>query len=418
MDRNTANEPSKSSAITTSSPGQFMVVCSRFRDAYVKHHEPDTRQVELAGHGPTVHHARHSPHRYRGVGHGRLRCARHRLRGRTWRSCHPDTPSPMRQREIDEFFGGSNEVSVVTLLFRGDALTPDGLSQMNALINEIVSDPSVGQLLAPVDPIIAPVHLIGAALQADNFESVTQSEIDSARNIPEIQGPLAAMTGTDADGTPVAIVNIRLSDTGDERIQDAERRINELAAGDDGPLSVSSLSPVIVEDEYREATESGHGAADRTGAAADRGAAPALHSHPLGYAANADGAYLFNSLGCRSGGLARAEWVEPDRTSEFAHCNGACHHYKPHGGLCYPGSLALPRADELPASLLWMRCGRGLRNVTIPLDAGRSHHDSQPAGNLVLADRCDRRLRHRRRAGCGNEPDSDADADPGRSDDH
>ena len=159
--------------------------------------------------------------------------------------------------ELDEFFGGSNEVSVVTLIFRGDALTPGGLSQMNDLINEIASDPSVGQLLAPVDPIFAPVHLIGAALHVDNFESVTQAEIDSARNIPEIRGPLAAMTGTDADGTPVAIANIRLSDTGDERVQDAERRISELAAEDEGPLRVSSLSPVVVEDEYRQATESG-----------------------------------------------------------------------------------------------------------------------------------------------------------------
>ena len=162
-------------------------------------------------------------------------------------------------REIDEFFGESNKVSVVTLIFRGDALTPGGLSQMNALINEIVSDPGVGQLLAPSDPIIAPVHLINAILQVEDFRSLSQAEIESARSVPQIQGALAAMTGTDSDGAPVAIANIRLSDTGDERVQDAERRINELAAGDDGPLSVSSLSPVIVEDEYREATESGMG---------------------------------------------------------------------------------------------------------------------------------------------------------------
>ena len=169
----------------------------------------------------------------------------------------PGHPIANATREIDEFFGGANEVSVATLIFRGDALTPGGLSQMNALINEIAGDPSVGQLLAPVDPIISPAHLIGAALQVDNFESVTQAEIDSARNIPQIQGALAAMTGSDTDGGPVAIANISLMDTGDERVQDAERRINELAAGDEGPLRVSSLSPTIYEDEYREATESG-----------------------------------------------------------------------------------------------------------------------------------------------------------------
>ena len=169
----------------------------------------------------------------------------------------PEHPIANATREIDEIFGDSGDVSVVTLIFRGDAITPDGLSQMNALINEIASDPSVGGLLAPVDPIVAPSHLVNAVLQVDNFESLTQAEIASAQNLPQIGEALAAMTGTDADGTPVAVASIRLNDTGDERVQDAERRINELAAGDEGPLRVSSLSPVIVEDEYKEATESG-----------------------------------------------------------------------------------------------------------------------------------------------------------------
>ena len=161
--------------------------------------------------------------------------------------------------EIDDLFGDSGEVSVATLIFRGEALTPGGLAQMNALIDDIVSDPSVGELLAPADPIGAPSYLISAVLQVDGFDSITQAQIDSVRNVPEVQDALAAMTGTDTDGAPVAIANIRLSDTGDERTGDAERRINELATGDEGPLRVSSLSPVIVEDEYKKATEEGMG---------------------------------------------------------------------------------------------------------------------------------------------------------------
>ena len=160
-------------------------------------------------------------------------------------------------QEIDELFGDSGDVSVVTLIFRGDALTPGGLSQMSGLINRIVSDPAVGGLLVPADPVIAPSFLVQAALQLENLESITQAEIDAVGNVPQIGGAIAAMTGTDTDGTPVAIANISLSDTGDERVKDAERRINELAVGDGGPLAVSSLSPAIVEDEYREATESG-----------------------------------------------------------------------------------------------------------------------------------------------------------------
>ena len=159
--------------------------------------------------------------------------------------------------EIDTLFGESGEVSIVTLIFRGDALTPGGMSQMSALVGAIAADPSVGGLLAPSDPIISPSFLLQAALQRQSLEGITQAEIDAVRNIPQIQGAIDAMTGTDADGTQVAIANIRLTDTGDDRVKDAERRINELAANSQGALSVSSLSPAIVEDEYREATETG-----------------------------------------------------------------------------------------------------------------------------------------------------------------
>ncbi len=169
----------------------------------------------------------------------------------------PGHPVADATREVGELFSDSGDIRVATLIFRGEALTPGGLSQMTSLIGGIAGDPGVGGLLAPANPIIAPAPIIGAALQADDFESVTQEQIDSVRNAPEIQAALAAMTGTDTDGTPVAIANIRLTDTGDERVENAERRISEFAAASDGPLQVSSLSPVIVEDEYKQATEQG-----------------------------------------------------------------------------------------------------------------------------------------------------------------
>ena len=158
---------------------------------------------------------------------------------------------------IDEHFGESSDVGVVTLIFRGEALTPEGLSQMDGLLGRITGDPGVGELLAHGDPVIAPTLLINAVLQTDGFGAVTQAEIDAARGVPEIGGALAAMTGTDTDGTPVAIATIRLINTGDERVKEAERRINELAVADEGPLRVSSVSPVVVEDEYKKATEEG-----------------------------------------------------------------------------------------------------------------------------------------------------------------
>ena len=327
--------------------------------------------------------------------------------------------------EIDEFFGDSSEVSIVTLLFRGEALTPDGLSQMAALMNDIVSDPGVAQLLVPVDPIVAPSYIVGAALQTGSFEAVSQAEIDAVRNVPEIGAALEAMTGADTDGTPVAIANIRLTDTGDppgralegERTGDAERRISELATGDEGPLRVSSLSPVIVEDEYREATE--------TGMAPLIGLALVLIAVLLvvfmrtlsdmlltlvglvlsiTWVVGAEGWLGPNGLsliGPPSSLTAMVPVIIISLTVDYA--IQAVSHY---------------REQRIAGESVVQAVRAGLRNVTIPLTLAAVTTNRQPACDPVLANRRDWRLRHRRRAGRGYEPDSDADADPGRPDDH
>ena len=160
--------------------------------------------------------------------------------------------------ELDELFGESGDVSVVTLVFRGEALTPDGLAQMDALLDSILASPGVAELLAPADPIIAPTFVIEAMGGVDP-SSATQDEIDAILGVPEIGGALAAMGGSDTDGTTITIANIRLQDTGDTRVQEVERRIDELAADSAGPLRVSSLSTIVIEDEYSEAIETGMG---------------------------------------------------------------------------------------------------------------------------------------------------------------
>ena len=159
--------------------------------------------------------------------------------------------------EIEEFFGESGEVRVVTLLFRGDALTPDGLSQMSGLLGEIASDSGVSELLAPENPIVAPSFFMQAALQVSNFDSVTQDQINSVRGAPQIGPFLDMMTGTDSDGTEIAIASIQLANTGDDRVKDVERRINELTIASEGPLRASSVSFAVIEDEYVKGTETG-----------------------------------------------------------------------------------------------------------------------------------------------------------------
>ena len=169
----------------------------------------------------------------------------------------PGSPYTAAVEELDEFFGEASDVSVVTLVFRGEAFTPDGLSQMDALVDDIIATPGVAELLAPPDPIIAPSLLFEAFGGVSDFGSVTQAEIDAISAMPELTGAFAAMSGDDSDGTSVTVSTLRLRDTGDERVAEAERAINDLALNSEGPLRISSVSLIVIEDEYKEAIESG-----------------------------------------------------------------------------------------------------------------------------------------------------------------
>ena len=169
----------------------------------------------------------------------------------------PGSPYTAAVEELDEFFGEASDISVVTLVFRGEAFTPDGLSQMDALVDDIIATPGVAELLAPPDPIIAPSLLFETFGAVSDFGSVTQAEIDAISAAPELAGAFAAMSGDDSDGTSVTVSTIRLRDTGDEKVAEAERAINDLALNSEGPLRISSLSLIVIEDEYKEAIESG-----------------------------------------------------------------------------------------------------------------------------------------------------------------
>ena len=167
----------------------------------------------------------------------------------------PDSPIVQAMDRIDELFAASGQVSTTTLVFRGYALTPDVLGQMQATVDRIVADDAVRDVLLDDDPVISPASLIQAALETDDIGSVSQREIEEAAATPPIDAALTAMTGHDADGASIAIATIRLRDSGDESTQQAERRIHELASGGDGPLRVSSVSPTLIEDEYRAARD-------------------------------------------------------------------------------------------------------------------------------------------------------------------
>ena len=169
----------------------------------------------------------------------------------------PDSPIANAVHQIDDLFEEIGDVSLVTLIFRGEAFKPDGLSQMSLLIDEITTSPEIASLLTPTDAVASPASIVLAALQVSDFSTVTQAEIDALFDTAEIGPVLVALTGIDVDGTPVAIATIRLRNVDGDQGTAAERRISDIAAASDGPLAVSSVSPVVVEDEYKRAIEDG-----------------------------------------------------------------------------------------------------------------------------------------------------------------
>ncbi len=165
---------------------------------------------------------------------------------------------------IDELFGGSSDAVVTTVIFRGNALSPAGLAQMDELLDRIAVDPGVAGTLTPSHAIVAPTSVIGGVLGTDGFERVTQAEINSAiermltdPGLVRPQTALLEMTGTDRDGTLISVATIRLRDTGDDLARQAQLKIHDLAEDSRGPLVVGTVSPALIEQVYQEATGPG-----------------------------------------------------------------------------------------------------------------------------------------------------------------
>ena len=164
--------------------------------------------------------------------------------------------------DLETLFSDSASVTLMTLIFRGEAFTPEGLAQMDRVIEGVLAGPEVADNLAPKDAVLSPSRLVAATLQVTSFEGVTQAQIDGAmnaiRNTPElaqVRSALDGLTGTDDDGTPIAVANIRMIDMDAAGAAgDVELRINELVKQEKGPLSVHSLSKAVFDEAQKEAT--------------------------------------------------------------------------------------------------------------------------------------------------------------------
>ncbi len=165
---------------------------------------------------------------------------------------------------IEEQFGETAEAATATLIFRGAALTPEGLQQIERVIGRIGADARVVDVLASGNPVTAPTHPLASVLGVTTFEGVTEEEVDAAlaqiARQPEFtdqRAALDALTGFDVDDTPIALASVRLRDPGDlEKLAEAELAIHEITEAVEGPLVGRSLSQATTDEEAEEATGS------------------------------------------------------------------------------------------------------------------------------------------------------------------
>ena len=175
-----------------------------------------------------------------------------------------DSDAARAAETIDELFGGSSDAAVTTVIFRGEALSPGGLAQMDELLDRVAVEPGVAQALSTTRAIVAPTSVFGEVLGVDRFDSLTQADINTAvarmltdPGLIRPQTALSEMTGTDSDGTLISVATVWLRDTGDDLTRQAQLRIHELAEESQGPLLARTVSPALIEQVYRDATGPG-----------------------------------------------------------------------------------------------------------------------------------------------------------------
>ena len=155
---------------------------------------------------------------------------------------------------IEELFGRAERTTSATLVLRGEALTPDGLAQIDDLLEQVERDPLIAPALAQPDPFRAPTTLLSQALGPVDFAGLTQTEIDQAVS----SLPIERLVGRDLDGSAVAIAVIRLlrdldgdGETEDDapELAGAQLALHALAGQSAGPLAASSLSAAVIDRE-------------------------------------------------------------------------------------------------------------------------------------------------------------------------
>lgn len=157
---------------------------------------------------------------------------------------------------LAEAFPDTVGLSKLTILHRGEFLTPEGLTQMDRVVAAAVAEPGVAERLALTNPVVSVSAAFRRALGVDDFSSVTQQQIDAAAEDPQLAMLLGNLSG-EADGQPLVISSVKLRKLGDpDALEDAEMVVADVVETVEGPLDVRSLSNATRSEETAEASSS------------------------------------------------------------------------------------------------------------------------------------------------------------------
>lgn len=165
----------------------------------------------------------------------------------------PDSDVALADDALAESFPDSAGLVNVTILHRGDALTPEGLAHIDAVMDEVTSTPEVAERLARTDATISLADVFSQALGVEDLSTVGQEQIEAAAASPQVAAAVEALNG-EADGTELTVSGLRLRELGDEDgLEATELQISEVVEDVDGPLEVRSLSPATRDAESEDA---------------------------------------------------------------------------------------------------------------------------------------------------------------------
>ncbi len=157
---------------------------------------------------------------------------------------------------LAESFPDSAGLSNVTVIHRGDVLTPEGFAHVDAVVDAVVVEPEVAARLAASSPIVSLADVFSEALQTDDLSAVSQADIDAAAADPRVSPFVERLSGqTDDDTLAVTRIQLRTLD-GEDAPEDAELVVAAVVEDVEGPLDVRSLSKATRDQEADESIAS------------------------------------------------------------------------------------------------------------------------------------------------------------------